>query len=340
MSNHTDIFISHMADEAEVAIALQDMLQEVFLTTDVYVSSSPSSNPAGTSWYENMISKLREASAILIVCSERSIDRPWVNFETGAGIALQIPVIPLVHSGLRAGDVRIPFSLLQAKQANKSNELDDMVTVIADATGARRPKDASNLIADAVKRIRDFESSYSMIPEVIETFDASRDSQLQIGNRLANCRKKAVLSGVHFDISLSDWRVDYLKALERGIDIDIIVLDPKGSAVAVTAETYCMSESELQDECNNGLAKAMALKDEAMKQACKGGVQIYLMNTLPRARYYIFDPRERHGVLTFTAYIEDTRSSYSPTVAYRGDSSVALKYCDVCDGIRSKSTLL
>jgi hypothetical protein len=338
-NDQPSIFISHIADEQEVALAIQDMVESIFLQADVYVSSSPVSNPAGAAWYDKMITQLREASAIIIICSERSIDRPWVNFETGAGITRDIPVIPLILSGLDVSSIRIPFSLLQAKAATNEQHLKDLINSLADVLGARPPKSPEAHIADAISKISEFEKGYCVSPEIIQTYAASRDAQLEIGKRLSMCQDRLLLCGVQFAVSLSDWRDDYVAALTRGVNIDIVMLDPNGTAVAITANSYGMKESELKTECEDSLAKALELRREAQK-ASMGVVNIYLMNTLPRARYYIFDPEERSGVLTFTAYLEDTRSSYSPTVAYRGDSSIARKYYEVCKKLIQNSTLV
>jgi hypothetical protein len=338
-NDQPSIFISHIADEKDAALAIQEMIEGIFLHTEVYMSSSPVSNPAGAAWYDKMIEQLRDASAIIIVCSERSIDRPWVNFETGSGIIRNVPVIPLILSGLDISSIRIPFSLLQAKSASNEKDLVELINSLTAVLGVRPPKSAEVQIADAISKIRSFEQDYCSTPQIIQTYTASRDSQLEIGERLQRCRNRLILCGVQFAVSLSDWRDDYLVALTRGVDIDIVMLNPNGDAVGITAKSYGMKEAELKTECEDSLSKALALRTEA-KKVSKGAVTIYLMNPLPRARYYIFDPEMPFGVLAFTAYLEDTRSSYSPTIVYRGDSSIAMKYYEVCKRIMSNSLLV
>lgn len=336
--DHPKIFISHSSNEQEVALAIQKLIESVFLHTDVYVSSSPISNPAGSAWYDKMLANLREAVALIIVCSERSIDRPWINFETGAGIARNVPVIPLMHSGLDASSVRIPFSLLQAKQASDKQHLIDLITALADVLGVRVPASIDALSEDAISRIESFERDYYQTPEVIQTYESSRDAQMEIGSRLKLCQERVVLCGAHFAVSLSDWRGDYIAAIERGVDIDIIMLDPDCDAVKTTAESYGMREDELRRECRDSLEKAKIIRDESISNG-RGKVRVYLMNTLPRARYYVFDPERQYGVLTFTAYIEDIRSSYSPTIAYRADSPIAKKYFQVCQNLLNSASI-
>ena len=41
------------------------------------------------------------ARAILVLCSPESVERPWVNFESGAGWGQDARVITVCHDGLR-----------------------------------------------------------------------------------------------------------------------------------------------------------------------------------------------------------------------------------------------
>ena len=61
----------------------------------------------------------------------------------------------------------------------------------------------------------------------------------------------------------------------------------------------------------------------------KGALKIYLFNELPRARYYVFDPRSDRGVLIHTPYAEQFRSSHFPSIAYKASNNVAKKYFDI-----------
>ncbi len=44
-------------------------------------------------------SALREADALVVLVSQQSRESQWVNFEIGAGVAMGVPVIPVVIEG-------------------------------------------------------------------------------------------------------------------------------------------------------------------------------------------------------------------------------------------------
>lgn len=109
------IFISHINEEAHLAIELKKWIEEVFSGhCKVFVSSHPKDLPAGTKWLEEISKALESASILIVLCSTNSIARPWVNFESGFCWNRQIPIMPVCHSGLQRGNLPPPLSSLQA----------------------------------------------------------------------------------------------------------------------------------------------------------------------------------------------------------------------------------
>src|SRR5262249_46357706 len=108
------VFISHIAEEREIAERLKAALTRDFLRMlDVFVSSDTESIAAGEEWLESIEHALRECTIVVILCSPESIRRPWINFEAGAAWMRDIPLIPVCHLGLRARDLLMPLSLRQ-----------------------------------------------------------------------------------------------------------------------------------------------------------------------------------------------------------------------------------
>ncbi len=108
------LFISHVSEEAEVAAELKRALARDFLgMLDVFVSSDGESIAAGENWVSAVDRALHESKLLIILCSPMSLHRPWVNFEAGVAWALDVPIIPLCHAGLRPRDLRMPLSLRQ-----------------------------------------------------------------------------------------------------------------------------------------------------------------------------------------------------------------------------------
>jgi hypothetical protein len=153
------LFISHISDEAELAIVFQRHILDDFLgLVDVFVSSDTESIQAGSNWLESMKSAMERAQGELILCSEASVKRPWINFEAGAGWMKGIPIVPVCHSGYGVTDLSMPLSVLQAINANQKKGLDRLYTLIADELGVRKPiVDFSKFIEE----VKTFENTYS-----------------------------------------------------------------------------------------------------------------------------------------------------------------------------------
>jgi hypothetical protein len=110
----TQIFISHITVEHELAALLKQKIERHFLEqVDVFVSSDQESIQAGESWLDALQRSLTSASMAIVLCSPVSINRPWLNFEAGAAWLRKIPVVPLCHSGLEPGKLPMPLSALQ-----------------------------------------------------------------------------------------------------------------------------------------------------------------------------------------------------------------------------------
>jgi hypothetical protein len=74
---------SHIAEEAGAASALKGALERVLPQLGAWVSSVDIA--PGEDWITARSRVLGEAKAIIALCSPKSLDRPWVNFESGFG---------------------------------------------------------------------------------------------------------------------------------------------------------------------------------------------------------------------------------------------------------------
>jgi TIR domain len=78
------IFVSHINDEAEVAIWIKKSISELLLGgVQFFVSSDGTAIIGGDRWLTKIEEGLRDARVVLVLCSSRSVLRPWVNFEAG-----------------------------------------------------------------------------------------------------------------------------------------------------------------------------------------------------------------------------------------------------------------
>ena len=122
------LFISHITEEAALASVLKDWIESTFLgQVDVFVSDHDITS--GEQWFSRLGAELTDAKAMLVLCSERSVSRPWINFEAGAGHVKDVPVIPICHTGVSKDTLPAPLLFFQALDVRAE---DFGVTLITD----------------------------------------------------------------------------------------------------------------------------------------------------------------------------------------------------------------
>lgn len=106
------VFISHISEENDIATALRDWIQLVCKSRcEVFVSSDI---PLGKEWLNEVKRALNSTKLLLVLCSPRSIERPWITFESGCGWIKGLDVIPICHSGQKKSQLPKPISQFQA----------------------------------------------------------------------------------------------------------------------------------------------------------------------------------------------------------------------------------
>ena len=131
------MFISHAAEDGEIASALKDYLEALFLGVDVFVSSRDLGG--GEVWMKSLQARLVKARAIVALATGVSRQNLWVHFEAGAGFAGE-KTVPLCADGVSPSSGLLPpLSLLQARAMTKKG-LSDLTRDVARLLGQRRPK--------------------------------------------------------------------------------------------------------------------------------------------------------------------------------------------------------
>jgi hypothetical protein len=176
------VFISHISDEKEIAIAFKDLVEESFLELiDVFVSSDEYSISLGQKWLDNITTALKNCSVEIILCSPKSVGRPWINFEAGSAWIRDIPVIPLCHSGMKPSALPVPLNLLQAASASEISSLKLIFPVLARAIGSQVPKVD---FSEFVEKVKEFENNYTFWNEVNKYFNDLNSWNSQVINYL------------------------------------------------------------------------------------------------------------------------------------------------------------
>ena len=104
-TNGNLIFISHDTRDAELAEQFSDLLKKASTgALKSFVSSDKKGTRGieyGSEWYPAIMDKIGEATEVVCLLTQRSVDRPWILYEAGVakgkldkkviGIALGIP---------------------------------------------------------------------------------------------------------------------------------------------------------------------------------------------------------------------------------------------------------
>ena len=169
--NKPIVFISHITEEKEMAIELKKLIEDSFLgMMEVFVSSDENSISSGSRWLDNITNALGSCAIELILCSPKSIQRPWVNFEAGAGWIRDIPVIPLCHSGMKPSKLPLPLNLLQAVEISELSSLKLIFPVLANSIGAQCPKIVFDNFVERMKQLEDKYTFWNDINEALRIF--------------------------------------------------------------------------------------------------------------------------------------------------------------------------
>jgi len=160
------VFISHITEEKEIALALKQLVETTFLNMiDVFVSSDATDIKAGSRWLDEITNALKKCKVEIILASPMSVKRPWINWEGGAGWIRDIKVIPLCHSGMVPTSLPLPLNTLQAATATEQNELEIIFPVLAEAVGSSVPKAD---FSEFIQAVKNFEAESKQIKEQAE----------------------------------------------------------------------------------------------------------------------------------------------------------------------------
>jgi hypothetical protein len=144
----TSVFISHVASESEVAVWIKKEIGGLLRgAIAFFVSSDGEQIIGGDKWLDKILAALNESSTVLVLCSEKSVHRPWVNFEAGGAWMAGKRVVPLCHGSMNPGKLPQPLASLQAYSLYNRKDLRHLVSLLAESAGVESPQyDADALI--------------------------------------------------------------------------------------------------------------------------------------------------------------------------------------------------
>ena len=155
------VFISHVSDEAALAGILKRHLIEDFPDLlRVFVSSDMVSIEAGQDWLLAIKDALHDACVQLVLFSNASLQRPWINFEAGAAWIRDVPVVPVCHSGLSPVDLPMPFAVLQAIVLSDASGIGRLYSLLAKRLGVLKPPATNSQLLDDVAAYENASASH------------------------------------------------------------------------------------------------------------------------------------------------------------------------------------
>jgi uncharacterized protein YegL len=142
------IFISHIHEDAQIALCLKRFLDEAFLGVfTIFVSSDGASIRAGENWSSSIEDALSRAELVLALISEQAKDRRWIYFECGGAYFARKRVIPICCRRFTIPELCAPLSWLQAIDGADIKSVEKLVTDIATAFELHAPEaEFSNLV--------------------------------------------------------------------------------------------------------------------------------------------------------------------------------------------------
>lgn len=221
------VFISHITEEKELAIAFKELVEKSFLgMIDVFVSSDAGSISVGRKWLDDITSALKTCAVEIVLCSPRSVTRPWINFEAGAGWIRDIPVIPLCHSGMEPSSLPLPLNLLQAAKAGDAESLRLILPVLAKAIGSNIPTVDFD---EFVKRVKVCERRYVFWDECSSWFRKLDKVNPKIRKMLYELNP-----GRRIDLLLTETQIQSLEGFAEFMrSNNILEFEPKSGEVQV-----------------------------------------------------------------------------------------------------------
>ena len=152
------MFISHAHEEAKLALILKERIRQDFLGfISVYASTDRRDLQPGAEWLQMLKDEVSQADIHAVLCSNRSLQRPWVNIELGGALFRGKPpvILPLCHSQIETGALDLPLKAKQAITISNLDGLNALYEFLACSARCLVPRNPLQALADEVKAFED-----------------------------------------------------------------------------------------------------------------------------------------------------------------------------------------
>jgi hypothetical protein len=177
------IFVSHIHEEAALASAVKEGLEDAFAgRVAVFVSSDKRDNPGGDEWSEKVRRELQDPLTCMLISliSPTSLKRPWISIELGAAWARNLALFPLCHSGSSPGNLPRPLGDFGGATLDSDEAAERLISASENAVGHKvsRRWPRADLLTDI--RAAANQSTTESTPErapVLRALESNRPSE-------------------------------------------------------------------------------------------------------------------------------------------------------------------
>jgi hypothetical protein len=134
------VFISHAVTDEPIASIIKAEIDRVFARgVNVFASSIPGVVRPGSDWLRSVRENLDAASAVVVLITPVSINRPWIWFEVGASWSRMEAdagrIYPLCVPEIELGDLPEPLGRLQALSLGKADHVRLVFSTLTEQSG-------------------------------------------------------------------------------------------------------------------------------------------------------------------------------------------------------------
>ena len=219
------IFLSHIHQEKDLALIVQKAIEDEFSGfVDVFVSSDGKTITAGANFLSRIENGLVDCVGAIYLISPKSITRNWINFELGAvwirnhmsktSTGIEIPTIPICHSGITPSSLPMPLINLNSVSASDPIHLKSVFQSIQKAVGGKG--ELKTDFEALSKSIIEFEQNYTIGDSLLKLFKLLEFNTGDISTLIAHSEQNKSFETFPIDVGFRDTQIfAQMKDLER-----------------------------------------------------------------------------------------------------------------------------
>ena len=156
----------------------------------------------------------------------------------------------------------------------------------------------------------------------------SNDFLPEIPKLLQSTEENVWFFGTNFHISASDREKDIIKALERGVQVRFLILDPESPDYYYKQmeSDFGQNAETIKSECISGLSKILDIKEKwdnsPLKGRSLGEIEVRTYKHYPWARMYLFDSNLDDGTIYYVPYLSGLNSPAVPGFLLENSSGI------------------